>query len=448
MSIEFMIDTFKKNKEKDAIIWRDKTYFYDWLLQRIEYWKEQILLAEIKKGNVVVIEADFSPNSVALFLALIEHKCILVPMTSSVESKKNDFIKLSQSEYSIAINANDEVKIKKIDNIADNSLYNILQERNHPGLVLFSSGSTGKSKASVHDFDNILEKFKIQRHSFRSIVFLLYDHIGGINTMFYNLSNAGCIITVENRTPDEVLKAIEKYSVDLLPTTPTFLNLILLSEAYKRYDIRSLKTITYGTEPMPENTLEKFHELFPDIKLLQTYGLSEVGILNSKSKDSNSLWVKIGGAGFETRIVNGILEIKAISAMLGYLNAPSPFTEDGWLHTGDSVEVDGEYIKILGRKSEIINVGGEKVYPQEVENIIQQIDNVAEVTVYGEKNFIIGNIVCAKISLLKKESEKNFIKKVKEYCSKHLKNYKIPIKITIVDEKQYTERFKKGRINS
>jgi long-chain acyl-CoA synthetase len=68
---------------------------------------------------------------------------------------------------------------------------------------------------------------------------------------------------------------------------------------------------------------------------------------------------------------DGLLEIKAKSAMRGYLNAESPFTPDGWFKTGDAVEVDGEYIKILGRKSELINVGGEKVYPAEVESVIQ-----------------------------------------------------------------------------
>ena len=120
---------------------------------------------------------------------------------------------------------------------------------------------------------------------------------------------------------------------------------------------------------MPENTLERIHELLPGVRLQQTYGLSEVGILRSKSKSSDSLWVKVGGEGFETRIVDGMLEIKARSAMLGYLNAPSPFTNDGWLKTGDVVEQDGEYIRILRRDSEIINVGGEKVYPAEVERV-------------------------------------------------------------------------------
>lgn len=329
---------------------------------------------------------------------------------------------------------------------ANHEYYQQLRNMNHPGLILFSSGSTGKSKAAVHDLSGILEKFKTPRHALRSITFLLYDHIGGVNTMLYNLSNAGCIVTVQGRSPDEVLDVVEKYGVELLPTSPTFINLILLSEAYKRFDLSCLKTVTYGTEPMPESTLKKFHKLFPQIRLLQTYGLSEVGILRSKSKTSDSLWVKVGGEGFETRIVDGILQIKAKSAMLGYLNAPSPFTDDGWFHTDDAVEVDGEYVKILGRKSEIINVGGEKVYPAEVESVIQEMADIEEVTVYGEKNPITGNIVCAKVNLLHYEEPKKFPSKLKKFCRERLKSYKIPVKVKVIDEKQHSERFKKIRV--
>ena len=143
---------------------------------------------------------------------------------------------------------------------------------------------------------------------------------------------------------------------------------------------------------MPKTTLQKLNQIFPKVKLLQTYGLIELGVLNSKSESKDSLWVKVGGEGYNTRVVDGILQIKAESAMLGYLNAESPFTDDGWFVTGDQVLQKDDYIKILGRKSEIINVGGEKVYPQEVENIILQADYVSEVIVYGEKT-LVGNIV-------------------------------------------------------
>lgn len=140
-----------------------------------------------------------------------------------------------------------------------------------------------------------------------------------------------------------------------------------------------------------------------------------------------------------------MLEIKADSAMLGYLNAPSPFTDDGYFVTGDAVEVDGEYVKILGRKSEIINVGGEKVYPAEVESVIYELNNVAEVLVYGEKNPITGMIVCAKIQLTREANHKEFTDGLKKYCSTKLQKYKIPVKVSIVSELLTSNRHKKIR---
>jgi acyl-coenzyme A synthetase/AMP-(fatty) acid ligase len=320
-----------------------------------------------------------------------------------------------------------------------------LRKRGHPGLVLFSSGSTGQSKAAVHDIVGMLAKFKVRRHARRAITFLLYDHIGGFNTMLYQLSNAGCIVTVQGRDPDTVLRAVERHKVELLPTSPTFINLILLSEAYRRYDLSSLKIVTYGTEPMPESTLRRFHQALPNVELQQTYGLSEVGILRSKSRSSDSLWVRLGGEGFQTRVVDGILQIKAESAMLGYLNAPSPFTDDGWFDTGDKVEVDGDYFRILGRQSDIINVGGQKVYPAQVESVVQEMPEVAEVSVYGEKNAIMGQIPCATIRLRQPRDVREFHSELRRFCRQRLQEFQIPVRVRLVESAMHGGRFKKNR---
>lgn len=101
-------------------------------------------------------------------------------------------------------------------------------------IILFSSGPTGKSKAALHDIVPMLEKFKVPRHTLRTITFLLFDHIGGFNTLMYNLSNAGCVITVQDRKPDTICRAIEQHKVQLLPTSPTFINLLLVSEVYSK----------------------------------------------------------------------------------------------------------------------------------------------------------------------------------------------------------------------
>lgn len=428
------------------MVWQENTYSYKWLFKQLNYWQQYLHDHSIPQGAVVAVYGDFSPNSVALFLALIEHVCVVVPLTESVKNKVSDFCEIAQVNYVFYLDNLDNAQLDILPCQVTHPLLQELMKTQAPGLILFSSGSTGKSKAAVHDITGMLEKYKTPRPSLKTITFLLYDHIGGVNTMLHTLSNAGCIFTLIDRNPDTVLAAIEKYQIELLPTSPTFINMILLSEAYCRYNLDSLKIISYGTEPMPESTLKRIHEILPAVKLLQTYGLSEVGILRSKSKSSDSLWVKVGGAGFETRIVDNLLEIKAKSAMMGYLNAPSPFTSDGWFMTGDVVEQDGEYIKILGRQSEIINVGGQKVYPAEVESVIQTVDNIAEVTVYGEKNPITGSFVCAKVTLEQNEEPRQVAKRVKFACQQQMETFKVPVRVLVVDEEQHSGRFKKVRV--
>jgi long-chain acyl-CoA synthetase len=445
MHVDFLLDVFRAHGAQDAIVWRDRVFSYAWMFEAVRHWREQLRERAIEPGAVVSLEADFSPHAIALMLALVEQGCIIVPLTAAVEAKKPEFREIAQVEVIIDVNRDDEILIRKTSFDARHELLLRLKREKRPGLILFSSGSTGKNKAAVHDLVPLLDKFKVPRHSLRTLMFLLFDHIGGLNTLLYSLSNAGCIVTVRDRLPDKVCEALEKYRVQLLPTSPTFINLVLFSEAYKRYDLSSLEMVTYGTEVMPESTLKRFHELFPHVRLLQTYGLSEVGILRSKSKSYDSLWVKVGGEGYETRVVDGMLEIKAQSAMSGYLNAPSPFTEDGWFQTGDAVEADGEYIRILGRKSEIINVGGEKVYPAEVESVLQLMDGVEEATVSAESNPITGHIVAAKVKLATEESGGEFRKRMRTFCQDKLPKFKIPQKVVTVTDTMHGERFKKMR---
>ena len=131
--------------------------------------------------------------------------------------------------------------------------------------------------------------------------------------------------------------------------------------------------------------------------------------------------------------------------MLGYLNASSAFDANGWFNTQDLVEKDGEYIRILGRESELINVGGEKVHPTEIENLLLQLDNVKDVTVRGRSNPITGEIVAAKITPLVQEDFDALKRRVREFCSARLERYKIPAVIEVVMEDQHSVRFKKSR---
>lgn len=446
MFIDFLLETANKNKDNDAFVLNDKKSTYAELLSDYNKAVKFIEDNQILPNTTVALESDFSSLSTGFLFALIENQNIIVPLTKAVANKKNDFLAISKAQYLISIKDDNTIEFSFLNGDSNHEIYNILKERKHPGIVFFSSGSTGESKGAVHDFVYILDKFKQPRKMKRMITFLMFDHMGGINTLLHNLSGGGCIITVRDRTPKAVLNIVEKYKVQVLPVSPTFINLMLLSGAYQQFDLSSLETISYGTEVMPESTLERLNEIFPNIRLVQTYGLSELGVMDTKSKSNNSLWVKLGGAGFETRVRNNMLEIKAHSAMIGYLNAPSPYTEDGYFMTMDMVEQDGEYYKILGRKSEIINISGEKVYPAEVESFFMGMDGVEDVAVKGESNPLIGSMVVAKFKINTGESLAEFKKRMNAYAKGKIADFKIPQKVRLVtDEEIHSIRLKKDR---
>jgi acyl-coenzyme A synthetase/AMP-(fatty) acid ligase len=321
-----------------------------------------------------------------------------------------------------------------------------LQRDARPGLILFTSGSTGEPKGVVHDFGRLLVKFHARRPAMRTLNFLLFDHWGGLNTLLHSLSNNSPLVLPETRTPDAICRLLEQHRVELLPASPTFLNMMLLSRAHAGHDLSALRVITYGSEPMPQSTLAALRAAFPQVELRQTYGLIELGVLRAKSMSSDSLWVKVGGEGYDVRVVDGRLQIKADSAMLGYLNAPSPFTDDGYFMTGDRVELNGEYMRILGRESELINVGGQKVFPTEVESVLLECDFVEDAVVYGERHPLTGKIVCADVRLRDNRDEGEARRAIRRFCSERLEPFKVPVKIRFVAAGLHSDRLKRLRI--
>lgn len=441
--IAWQTGRFREAAERPAIIWHDRVCTFGELLAHYEKWLT--LFNAVEPGSCVAVVGDYSPASISCLLALIARKCIVVPLSPESRDQHDEFFKIAEVDYRVDSEAGERAHPSPLLQRQNHPLLSQLREVGMPGLVLFSSGSTGKPKAILHSLTKLLNKFRKPRQSFRTISFLLFDHIGGVNTLFYTLANLGTVVVPANRTVAKVCEAIQGYQAELLPTSPSFLNLLLLSDAHKSYDLASLRLITYGTEVMPDRTLKMASEAFPNATLQQTYGLSELGILRSKSKSNESLFVKIGGEDFETRVVDGTLRIRAKSSMLGYLNAPSPFDSEGWFDTGDAVIREGEYYRILGRNSEVINVGGQKVFPAEVERVIAEVPGVLDVTVRAEPHMLLGQVVMAVVQMADPVPAVEMKKRIVESCRGRLQPFMIPTKVRVVSESQVNYRFKKVR---
>jgi long-chain acyl-CoA synthetase len=342
----------------------------------------------VRKGDVVAIIGDFNPASILTLLRLIDIGVVVVPLTVETKHEHEYFFESALVDFVI-----DGVNVKRRIHEKKHEFIEKLRKLEHAGLVLFSTGTTGRPKAILHDLTLFLKRFETPRPTLRTINFLLFDHIGGINTLLHTLFNKGVVIAPESRTVDSILDTCRKYDVEVLPTTPTFLRMMLMSGAVPDKVPECLKVITYGTERMDQPTLDELCRLLPSVDFRQTFGMSELGIVRVKSKARDSLFMKVGGDGVETRVVDGVLQIRSSSRMLGYLNSPSPFDAENWYDTKDVVEVMGDYYKVTGRISDVINVGGLKFMASEVERIALTYPNVSLVKASPKQNPITGQHV-------------------------------------------------------
>jgi acyl-coenzyme A synthetase/AMP-(fatty) acid ligase len=400
-------------------------------------------------GDVVVLRAEFGVESLAAMIALMVRAAVVVPVADSVPYDQFQQ-RVSESNATwIWDLSKSSTPGKTQQSNAPHQLISQLSQKERAGLVLFSSGSAGRPKAMIHDLSNLVNSYQTRKpRRLRILSFLLFDHIGGFNTLFSAIASGMTLIVPDSREAESIAQLIETHAIQILPTSPTFLNLLLMCGSTKKYDLSSLKIITYGTEPMPTGLLERLTASFPKTRFVQTFGTSETGITKTQSKSSSSNLLKLNDPDMEHKIVDGELWLRSKTQILGYLNHTSDrFTEDGWFKTGDLVEVaDEEFIKVVGRLSEIINVGGEKVTPAEVEGILMQLDEVLDCRVYGVESSITGQSVAAEI-VLKSGSEQSSLKRtIRKHCAGKCEPYKIPSKIKIVDSTQVSSRFKKSRV--
>ncbi len=445
-TIDFLFDRFRSAANDIAFSDDDKPYTYQWILDRTPEYTAFFERTGIVPGDTVVLVADYSPDVFCFMLAGIERGIVFAPLTRDSVVERDAVLEISECQWFLEFSpVISEIKVTHYDRRPVNPILTDFLKSGAAGLLMFSSGSTGKPKGILHNFPAVLKKFHTQRAKLVAITFLSLDHFGGINTLFQIVSNLGTVVTVRQRTVASICEAIQKHKVELLPTTPSFLNILVHAEVGSRYDLSSLRTISYGTEVMPQATLDRLAALFPNVKLQQTYGLSELGVLRSKSRPDGSLWFKIGGEGFATKIVDEVLWIKSDYAMVGYLNAPSPFDADGWFNTQDRVEVDGDYVKILGRTTDLINVGGQKVYPSEIEEVIIGLENIEDVAVCPEKNALLGNLIVAQVVLKEPEDAAALRLRVRKACAAVLAPFKVPSKVVVAKAGLYSSRLKKMR---
>lgn len=226
--LNVFLSCFEEYGDRTALVFNEKEYSYAWLSNKITDWSTILAAKKIEK-SVVAFRGDYSPEIVALFFALIHLENILVPLGGSNVGEQERYFDIANVQYVLSISNNGELLIEDLKSAVQNSLLAEFVQRQVSGVILFSSGSTGTPKGMLHDCEKLLSKYVKGRKVLTTLAFLALDHIGGINTLLYQLSNGGTTVTTDDRRPETICRLIEKYKIELLPVSPTFLNLLWLS---------------------------------------------------------------------------------------------------------------------------------------------------------------------------------------------------------------------------
>jgi long-chain acyl-CoA synthetase len=403
------------------------------LLDETRRWKAKLDTMRIGAGLVMGLRADYSVSAVAAFLALLSRGVFpaLIPSDREAAAYCED----AHACGLLDISPDGAHRFEPITRQAKpHDLLDRVRAAGEPAFVIFTSGYTGRPKPALHSLERFLRKFEHRGRSLRTFAFLLFDHVAGLDTLFYTLANGGTLVLSRHRDPRSVLELIASHHVEVLPTSPSFLRLVCALQGHQTVDLSSLKFITYGSEPMDAGTLKRLNERLPGVRIIQKYGTTEAGSPRTESRGNHSLWLKIKGD-METKVIDGVLWLRGEGTMLGYLNAASPVADDGWYCTGDLVEVDGEWIRFCGRTDEMIKVGGEKVSPAEVERVIRELEFVRDAAATGQPHPFLGQVVAARVLLLPStDTPKDAAARIRQHCRNRLGAHHVPVSVEVLTQ--------------
>jgi long-chain acyl-CoA synthetase len=321
--------------------------------------------------------------------------------------------------------------------------------------LMYTSGTTGWPKGvmatHLNVYHNAAEFGKVHfKPEDRIMVATPIFHCWGlINGTFGMLSRGGTVITVERFFPDQALGEIERYRPTVFQGVPPMYNLLLKQPDLDQHDISSVLFCLSAATKMPENLIRQVEDRLK-WRYAEAWGLTEVSCVGTTAPYMET---KIGSCGkgmddAEIKVVDekgqslssgkqGELCVRGTCVTNGYLNKPevteAVFDREGWFHSGDIAYIDDDgYAYIVDRKKDMINVGGEKVFPSEVEDMMLAHPKIKDLVVVGIPDGLKGEAPKAFIQL--KEGVNATEEEIRSFCRSNMAPYKVPVAVQFIDE--------------
>ena len=383
-----------------------KSYTYEDLLQRINATKSYIPL--MQTNNLY----DFFLN---MILSLISDQPLIL---LDSDTKMNELEGIENTDIN-------EPKNILFDDKADidDLINSVLTSKSE--ITIFTSGTTGQPKKVVHTIGTLTRSTRISFKYHSQIWAFAFNptHMAGLQVFFQAFANKNALINVFNKNRVEVYELLSEYHVTHISATPTFYRLLLPVE--KSYP--EVCRVTLGGEKSNTKLYESMLLIFPNARINNIFASTEAGSLFAAKGDLFQIPVEL-----KDKIKVEDEELLIHNSLLGKSDSFSCVGD--YYHSGDLIEwmdSDKGLFRFKSRKNELINVGGYKINPGEVESVIMQFDGVQQAFVYGKPNSVLGNILCAEIKIEEGCSLSEL--DIRHWLADKLQEFKIPRKIKFVE---------------
>ena len=408
-----------QNSQNKVFLYDGKDYSYDELLKAVSGSDEYFPL--LRTNELFSFYVNFVKALIAgKPLTLIDSDINVVELDGI---EKTDINRKQTIERIVCKNMDEVIKALKESNSE---------------ITLFTSGTTGQPKKVAHTVSTLTRSVRLGEKYANQVWAFAYNptHMAGLQVFFQAFENQNTLVNVFMKSRDEVYRLFSEKQITNVSATPTFYRLLLPFEQ----EYPHVQRVTLGGEKSDQHLYDAIRKVFPRAKINNVYASTEAGSLFA----SNGECFQVPGA-IQEKIKVDNDELLIHKSLLG--RSDSYIFIDDYYHTGDLIEwVDKSKVvfRFKSRKNDLINVGGYKVNPEEVESEIVAIGGVCQANVYGKANSILGEVLCADVVLMPniELSEQD----IRKQLSLRLQDFKIPRRIRFVEELSMTRTGKLKRI--
>ena len=441
---DFLSIAFAICPDRDCVVFEGKRYTYATINDRVNQVAHALNGFHVMKGDRVGILSVNCNQYVESYFATAKLGGIFVPMNYRAKAEELEYMinraeikvlfvgsryldlvnsirsQLLKVEHVISIDGEEKGNYEEL--IAAQPIDEIMAEiaDDDTTILLFTSGTTGRPKAVplrhdafvVYALDNV-EPANPDIEE-RNILTVPLYHVAGIQSMFPAIYGGRTLVMMRQFELKEWMETVEREKATRAMLVPTMLKWIVDSPDFTKYDLSSLRVITYGAAPMPFDVIKKAIELMPQVQFINGYGQTESastltmlgpedhrikGTEEEKQTKWKRLQCSIGKplSDVEIRIVDeedkglpphtvGEIHARGPRIMKGYWGdeqkTAQTMTKDGWLRTGDMGYLDEDgYVYLTGRADDLIIRAGENIAPEEVEEVLCCYHKIAEACV-------------------------------------------------------------------